>query len=297
MILYYALGGGLGHIARSFALVEHAPKSLKGRIRLLVSSKSSPAAEPGFPCPVDRVPDTVMNDVGRYPRFLADYFKKHKFACIVVDTFPFGLLGEMKYFMPDVPRILIGRYLRWDVYHDMCGTENGAIWPNDSIVIEEQEKVYDEILHRHSSVTKVCSPISAARPSDAPVTSARPALSIVHSGSKAEMSRLMAEARRIMADNNIPGPPRVITPETKIFPVERNLSGITDIVAGAGYASCAAALVLKGRVRYHLYPFRRRYDDQALRLKRLTDATWTDGAADGASRISGILWSLADHHI
>jgi hypothetical protein len=291
MILYYTLGGGLGHISRSLALLFHAPEPLLPTVRLLVSSKSADAARLCSPCPMDLVPEWAMADRGLYFRFLDEYLQRYAFSCIVVDTFPFGLLGELRHPAPHLPRVLVGRYLRWDAYRERCGTLGGAVWPRVAVMIEEQERRYLEEAGRHSSIITAQWPVSLARPTDGAAPGVRPACCIVHSGPSSEMSILRDMARTIMAERGIPGTPEVFTPEKGLFPLEHHLSCFSDIVAGAGYASCAAAAVLEGRVRYHLHPFPRRFDDQALRLRRLRERRWGADSAGDAFRVAAIVWS------
>lgn len=289
MILYYALGGGLGHISRSLALLAHAPQPLLQSVRLLVSSRSAEVARPISPCPMDLVPERAMADRRLYTRFLDEYLQSHDVSCIVVDTFPFGLLGELKHRAPRLPRVLVGRYLRWDAYRERCGDLAGAAWPQVAILIEDQEESCREEAARHGRVVTAPWPVSLARPVDG-TADIRPACCIVHSGSPEEMDRLMLEARRIMAEREMEGAPEIFTPDRGLFPVERSLARFTDVVSGAGYAGCAAAAVLKGRVRYHLHPFPRRFDDQALRLRRLEEGTWGDVSAGDAARTAAVLW-------
>jgi hypothetical protein len=297
MILYYALGGGLGHLARSLVLIEHAPEQVRSRIRILVSSNSAGRAESSFPCPVDRVPDPAMADAAAYDAFLNTYFEMHRFRCIVIDTFPFGLLGEMKYKVPHIPRVLIGRYLRWAMYRDACRGVDDAAWPEDAVVIEQQDDLYERELGNHCFVTSARWPISAVTVSNIPGTPAKPACCIVHSGPHTELALLVDRARKIMGDRNIPGDPQVFTPDSGIFPMERHLLGFSDIVTGAGYASCSASVVLAGRLQYHLTPFERRFDDQNLRLLRLKNGTWLDGGQTDASHTARMLWDIVGLHV
>jgi hypothetical protein len=295
MILYYALGGGLGHISRSLALMEHAPARIRGRIRMLVSSQSAAVARSLVQCPMDMVPDSVMTNRGDYLRFLDKYLAEHRFTCMVVDTFPFGLLGELASASAALPRVLVGRYLRWDAYCKRVGDLNQAIWPGAAVLIEEQAGDYLEQLQRHTRTIPAAGPVSLCFHPDtalpSPLRGESPACCIVHSGTPDEIDILRDRARRVMAGLGIAGEPKIVTPQQGIFPVERRLSGFSDVVAGAGYASCAAAAVLQGKVRYHLHPFPRRFDNQALRLRRLEEGTW--GGADpagGAARVARALW-------
>jgi len=290
MILYYALGGGLGHVARSFALIHHAPEPLRSRIRLLVSTKSALVALPHSPCPMDTVPEEAMADRKAYGRFLDDYFGRHDFSSMVIDTFPFGLLGELKLPAPDLPRVLIGRYLRWDAYCERCGGMEGAVWPRAAVMIEDQEEAYLEAIERNSRVINAPWPVSLASGAGAIPPADKPAFCVAHSGPAEETRLLVEKAKAIMAGRGIEGLPEVFIPERGLFPLEHHLSHFSDVVAGAGYAACAAAAVLKGLRRYHLHPFPRRFDDQALRLRRLLGGDGQDHPAAGTATVAGILW-------
>lgn len=296
MILYYALGGGLGHLSRSLTLIEHAPEDLKSRMRILVSTKSAPAAKAHFPCPVDGVPGAAMSEMRRYREFLANYISRHDFTCIVLDTFPFGLLGELKAMAPRLSRVLVARYLKWEAYLTMCRSVSSAIWPEDAILIEEQGSAYRAMLQNNCFVVTARWPISPANSRDVPAVSRPPACCVIHSGTRAEIDVLTNLAKRVMADKGIPGTPEVFTPSRKIFPVERYPWFFSDIVTGAGYASCAAATLLDGRVRYHLHPFDRRFDDQHLRLARLKSGTWIDTSPGSAAQTASLLWDIARVH-
>lgn len=291
MILYYALGGGLGHIARSFALIEKAPEKLLPAIRLLVSSKSAAVARPHSPCPMDTLPARVMSDSALYAKFLNEYLDRHNFSCLVMDTFPFGLLGEFKNIEPDLPRVLVSRYLRWDVYRERCGILNGALWPQTVLMIEQQEDVYLETMECNSRVIEAPWPISLVRPEEVTAHMDRPACCVVHSGSRKEMIILMETAYKITEERGPAGAPDIFTPEKGLFPLERHLSRYSDIVTGAGYAACSGAAILKGRVLYHLHPFPRRFDDQELRLKRMQEGRWGNSTTGNASTAASILWN------
>ena len=291
MILYYALGGGLGHIARSFALLGHAPRTLLPRLRLLVSSASAEITRQHSPCPMDRVPRWAMTDRGEYFRFLAEYIERHSFSSMILDTFPFGLLGELQQMVPHLPRVLVGRYLQWDAYRKRCAPlQKNAIWPRTAVMIEQQEKEYLDEIGRHTRIVIAQWPVSLVRPTDRSALCGKPACCIVHSGTPEEMGTLRAIAQRVMAEKGIVGHPEIFRPSKGLFPMEHHLERFSDRVTGAGYGSCASAVAMNSLARYHLHPFRRKFDDQALRLKRLQEGRWVDGSGGDTSAVATILW-------
>lgn len=286
MILYYALGGGLGHVSRSLAILERLPASLRHDCRLLVSSQSAGIAVPHAPCPVDRVPPAVMGRKEDYFAFFATYLRAHCFTAMVVDTFPFGLLGELGWQARDIPRVLVGRYLRWEPYVVQFGQQ--ARWPDAAVLLEEQEPAYREELERRGRVTLLPGPVSLCGgfPSGP-----RQRCCVFHSGDAAEREILAQRAQVVMAELGMQGLPDVIVPERGRFPVERHLAGYSDVVAGAGYAACAMAVLGKGALRFHLTPFPRRYDDQALRLQRLHAGLWGSAGGDATGEAAAAIWT------
>jgi hypothetical protein len=291
MILYYALGGGLGHIARSLVLIDQAPEELRGQIRLLVSSRSAEAARPVCPCPLDIVPLDAMVNGRTYASFLDSYINKHRFSCIIVDTFPFGLLGELAMTAANIPRFMIGRYLRWDSYKQRIEKLSAAVWPIFSVMIETQSEEYLTVIRHHGQVVQYNSPLSLARAENISLSEKVPAWCVVHSGEEEELNALLKFARQLMLHSGAAGEPEIITPDQQVFPLEQKLDRFSDVVSGAGYASCAASVVLKDTVRYHLHPFPRRYDDQESRVQQIRNGSW--GVTDrGAGQINAgqLLW-------
>lgn len=291
MILYYALGGGLGHLSRSFALISRAPEEIRKRTRLLVSSAHAELASPHSPCSLDRVPEQVMTDRGLYLHFLSGYLGHHDIDLMIVDSFPFGLLGELKFLAPRIPRLLVGRYLRWDAYLERCGFLEGAVWPRVALLIERQESTYRQTLERHGRIVSAPWPVSLAAGVGSGRPDQSPACCVIHSGPVGEVNLLMNKAYQVMAERGIGGLPELFTPGRGVYPVERNLLRFSDVVAGAGYGACSAAATLHGRVRFHLHPFRRRFDDQALRLRRLQEGSWGMTADGDAGTVADLLWA------
>jgi hypothetical protein len=292
MILYYALGGGLGHIARSIAVIGQAPAAIQNSIRLLVSSNCAEAARPVCPCPMDTVPEEAMAIRRLYRCFLDRYLNLHGFTCMVLDTFPFGLVGEWSTFAPELPRILVGRYLRWDIYQKSVKPLLSPTWPQVSLMIEDQDVEYMSDMSRHSRLMQCNSLLSLARPDDyAMSVGRRPVWCVVHSGSAQELATLVGISRQLMAEQGVAGTSKILTPDQGGFPLEQNLRGFTDVVSGAGYASCAAAKINDGKVRYHLHAFSRRYDDQELRLSRLRMGRWGENHTPENGKNAGqLLW-------
>jgi predicted glycosyltransferase len=101
MILYYAMGGGLGHLARARRVLTRL--GFRDRA-LILTSKDEPHITGGI---------STARDVD---------FKS--FERIIVDAFPCGVTGELKDL--DMPMDYVARLLKWDAY----AAATGAVMPH-----------------------------------------------------------------------------------------------------------------------------------------------------------------------
>jgi predicted glycosyltransferase len=96
MILYYAIGGGLGHLARARRVLTKL--GLRDRAVILTKSEE-PRITAGIP--------TITS---------ADF---RSFERIIVDAFPCGVTGELRDL--DMPMDYVARLLKWDAYAEATG--------------------------------------------------------------------------------------------------------------------------------------------------------------------------------
>jgi hypothetical protein len=104
-LIYYAPGGGLGHLTRGIAILRQWRKRTGHPALLLSYSPHAPLArKEGIS--VREIPGP---DAGALKRILGRAGPQ----ALVVDTFPRGIMGEMADLVPalDIPTILIQRYL------------------------------------------------------------------------------------------------------------------------------------------------------------------------------------------
>ena len=110
MIVAYAMGGGLGHVRRSRAVLAALAPSVPSAI-LTASSLA---------CGDDliRVPRRLAGSPAAFAGWLRAELRALAPSAIVVDAFPLGILGELAHrrILPDVPLYHIARLLRWEAY-------------------------------------------------------------------------------------------------------------------------------------------------------------------------------------
>lgn len=112
--LYYALGGGLGHLTRARAVLEVLKQDA-----LLISS-SPHAEDPTLTQGLDvlPVPREIRSHPDRLGLWLAELIRQTKPASFFLDSFPLGIVGELGKiaFPPELPIHHLARRLRWEEY-------------------------------------------------------------------------------------------------------------------------------------------------------------------------------------
>jgi len=264
------------------------------QFRVFLSSNVAAAAIRHYNCPVDLVPEGVMSSRQGYYSFLEDYLLRHRIEAIALDTFPAGLLGEWAEVAPDIPRLMIARYLRWDIYRQ-CLDLSGFPLPLRTLAIEPLAPEYETMLRNSGEMELLQSPIIAdilqgKRP--APENTGTPASDwvVVHSGPPEECSALVNHAKGLMQEHgSADTEPLRIFPAAGIFPAGAYLAGFRYVVSGAGYNMAAYSMLAPAGQRHFFLPFERRFDDQQLRLEKISTGRWLEPAEDGARQAASWL--------
>lgn len=106
--LIYALGGGWGHLNRSLALTRVAAK--KYYIKIITNSDyiNNTKIEN---CEI--IPIEAKKDFKETKNIIKQIIKQTYYDCLIVDTFPCGLGGELREILPTIsqPKVLVHRYL------------------------------------------------------------------------------------------------------------------------------------------------------------------------------------------
>jgi hypothetical protein len=233
VILYYALGGGLGHLTRARKVLA----ALELDAVILTASRFGGDARVIGPHRALKVPRRLGREREAFRAWLAPVLREAE--QLIVDTFPGGVLGELcGLTLP--PATLIARRLRWEAY----------------------ETVLDGPLPAYERVYEV-EPLGVGEPLELPRAAVGAPLAdephwlVVHSGPQHELDTLIACASR--APKLI-----VVSPlALDVYPVEPHLAHAERIVSGAGFNIVHEAAPY--RARHDLHPFPRRFDDQFAR--------------------------------
>ena len=256
MILYYALGGGLGHITRARKVL--AALGLAERATLLTASRYvvDPRVTAGMP--VVRVPARLGHDREGFRRWLDDALRALRPEELIVDSFPGGILGELcTLSLP--PARHVARRLRWPAYAERLG---GLPLPHYDVVYGLEPLASD-----HASALGAVIPLALPPATPGPPLTHKPHWLVAHSGPDRELNALIARADRA---------PRIVVVSPRrpsklprhaawrdVYPVAPHLAHAERIVTAAGFNLMHETR--PWRDRHTAVPYARALDDQFAR--------------------------------
>jgi len=269
MIAYYAMGGGLGHLARARRVL----RSLGCASADAAILSASPLARgPG----IVPVPRRLAHSRAEFAAWLKKTLRSLAPSAVVVDAFPLGILGELadQHLLPEVPLYHVARLLKWNAYREAFGGT-----PREyqvSFAVEELAPEHGKFLAENSArVIPLVLSANGKLPTENPFKK-NPVWLVVHSGPAAEV-RVLLEFAAVKAKHENAAPHYVVvTPRALELP-----SGVARlahprawelfphaerIVTACGFNSMLEASPWRAK---HLYlPLERRFDDQHLRARR-----------------------------
>ena len=232
MIVYYAVGGGLGHVTRARRVLD----ALRIDDAVIVASA--------------RADERVT---GRYP--VVDSLQSLSPDRIIVDAFPLGLRGELA--GVDVPLDYVARLLRWDEYRRCVPHPLPRFGTTYLVEPVTHEVPSERVIELRLSVEDRHSCLSY------------PYWLVVHSGPEDEVQELIAyaeELQRIEGDES-----RIVVVSQcgigiDVIPACSLFADATRIVSAAGFNVMLETEPY--RDKHHVVPMPRRFDDQFARAAR-----------------------------
>jgi hypothetical protein len=263
VILYYALGGGLGHITRARRVLATLGRT--DRAMLLTASPFARDPRVTGGVPVLRVPPRLGRDRTAFARWLRGAFALLRPEELIVDSFPGGITGELCG-MSLPPARHVARHLRWRAYAQRL---HGPL-PRYEVthVLEPLSESHDRALGTCSRQIELLE--LPALSGAAPLLAEQPHWLVAHSGPDAEILELVEYAAERCGGAPIvvvsPRPPSRLPKRCRwldVYPVAPHLRGAERIVTAAGFNLMDETTTL--RDRHHFIPFPRPLDDQYAR--------------------------------
>jgi len=283
MILYYALGGGVGHITRALAVLH----TLEIRDRVLIVTNVDSKFFESAPRTVQfaNPPVAVCRDKQKLNIYIQQLINEYQPYEFVVDSYPLGILGELKNITYSGPRTYMARLIKWDRYTKKAGKQ--LFIYTRTFVLEPLHKEHQFIIDR---ISEVVLPLELADP---PQHKPLPNIHdlehhwlIVHSGPEDEVNDLINYAKQIRKIEQKQNPLLLVTPSAinkwsqqqvihkRFFPAHRLMPYVDKIITACGCNTMRQAK--KYRHKHHFFPFSRRYDDQYFRA-----ASYRNYSTDG----------------
>jgi hypothetical protein len=267
VILYYAAGGGLGHLTRARAFL-HAAGSSDEAVVLTASPFAADHRVMGNVATLI-VLEELRQDQPAYREWLQRAIAQLAPERLILDTFPAGLFHEFAGMEVACEIDYVARYLNWDRYAPRELPSLATTYVLEPLHAEQERFVVarSRIIDRQP---RLIDPLPLDPPPSLP-----PRYSlVVHSGSAEEVSELIdysaAAARAEGTDEPIVAVTQTMITRTDVvrldaYPATGLAGGATRIITAAGF-NCMRQF--GGDPRHHAIPFPRRFDDQFLRAAR-----------------------------
>lgn len=283
MILYYALGGGLGHLSRARAVAHTLDL---GPVTVLTASERALDPRVRGPLAVELVPRALEAEPALFGNYLLDVIDRMGPEALFVDAFPGGILGELcgLALPPGLPRYHLARLLRLGAY----GPRLRGPLPR-----YERSYVLEPLVEEHEALLRGASgallplalrdpPPQGPAPALREELRAEPLWLVVHSEPEAEVLDLCLRALRLRraaaSDARLcllsPRRPAALPEEiahVDHYPAAPCLPQAERIITACGFNAMREAAPLRDRHVYFPYP--RRLDDQHLRARRAAAAS------------------------
>jgi hypothetical protein len=269
MVLYYAMGGGLGHLMRTLAVLHTL------NINEFKIITASPLATKIFNKEdLILIPGTFEKNAVKLRIRMTEIIKDVTPDELFIDTFPAGIMGELYpvVFPENMKKVYISRILKTDKYRFM-NTCN--IMFDESYILEEgMTEKHIRFITEHSVAVKHLDlkypPYKGTGDDYLDTPSGKPVWMIMHSGSGEEVDMLVRYAKEIASLENVTPFLWVVTQSAFREEVDRLTD---DRVPAHGLISCADRLfsacgvnmmylTRSNAVLHYFIPFPRKYDDQ-----------------------------------
>jgi len=274
VLVYYALGGGLGHLVRARAFLHTL--GLETEATLFTSSRFADDHRVTGGLPVVRVPDSLNGDRAGLRALLEEKIADTGATRLVVDAFPAGLLGELAEWAPPAGLALwhVARLLRWDRYTADASPRLPRF--DVTFVVEELHVEHRRALEAATRELRPLDLVDPPAPPSEPIEG--PHVLVVHSGPDEETLDLVACARELAAADGrgarvvlaSPARPGSLPADVEwrdAFPATGLFPAADRIVAAAGFN--AVRQTEPFRAKRFLVPYPRRFDDPFARAARV----------------------------
>ena len=276
-LLYYAMGGGLGHLVRARAFLHTL--GLGADATVLTASPFADDRRVIGDLDVLRAPLELQADAAAFRDWLLTELARRRIDLFCVDAFPAGILGELCDWPAGGPQCWhVARLLRWGAYADLVRgppPRFARCWRLEALAPDHQ--AFLDMHCERSDDLALCDPPAAAAIEGTGVAAGESFWLVVHSGPKSEVEELIAFARDMRAAEGSEVAIRVASAHASSDPATNvhalDLHPASTLFARAQRIFSAAGFNIMRetaahRARQRVLPMPRRFDDQYERARR-----------------------------
>lgn len=279
MILYYALGGGVGQVTRALAVLHTL--NIRDNVLIVTAVDSTFVKTVPDTVQFDNPPATVCGDARKLSAYLQHLINKLQPFEIIVDSYPLGAWGELKNITYCGPITYLARLVKWSCYTRKAG--NQFFIYTRTFVLEPLHEEHQFIVDR---ISETVLPLEL---NDPPLRKPLPPIPdlehhwlILHSGPEEEVNDLINYAKQIRNIEHKQNPILLVTPSAinkwpvrqithkRFFHAHRILPYVDKIITACGYNTMRQTRQF--RHKHHFFPFTRQYDDQYFRAAFYRDS-------------------------
>ncbi len=273
MNLYYANGGGLGHLTRARAFLRQL--EIESETAILTSSKFAEDHRIVGDLKIIKIDEFFAQEKEKYKDFLHNLLSENHFNKIFLDSFPVGIIGEFADFdFGDTEIFYIARLLRWKNYSPLLSKKTPRF--KKTFVLETLEKEHREFIENCSDEIINFDLIYPnfeikEKKIEKIVAEKSPFWLIIHAGNEAETRELLAyaedmrEIEKAKVNLILISPNKLNENSFDIYPASMLFPCAERIFTAGGFN--AMKQTEKFRSKHFFLPFERRFDDQFSRAK------------------------------
>lgn len=287
MKLYYAVGGGLGHLSRAIAFIHTHPELNVENTRVMLADREIYQMEQAAfqdeewkSLKIEPIPLSFFDDTEKLRNYLKEWVHTHSPEDIYLDNFPEGIMGEWNFEISRPTQIhYVGRYLNWPAYEQPVFRSFDTLYKVDAWHPEQQR--YLSLLSDNIQTIELQYP--AAKVSDEILMrfqqwkdEDRSIWLVVHSEPLEEVEALLHYAQDVAKAGQV-SPVYVLCSQSgleseqlglniSLFPAYGLFEHVGKIVTAGGFNLMQQTRPF--REKHICMPFPRRFDDQFLRTQK-----------------------------
>lgn len=277
MKLYYAIGGGLGHLTRARAFLHTF--GIENNSAILTASPFAEDKRVVGDIQIIKADQNLAQNQADFREFLKKTFAEFSVETLFLDAFPVGIVGEFSDFDFGKTEVFyIARLLKWNNYS--CLLHGKIPYFKKTFVLETLSNEHRKFIDEHSAANielKLKYPNLSASGEKAVqkiLAEKLPFWLIVHAGSDEETNELFGFAKEMREIEKAEVNLVVLSPNKSAFPNQYDIYPASilfppaaRIFTAGGFNAIEQTVEFRGK--HFAIPMERRFDDQFARVSRL----------------------------